>query len=386
MFSWIYWNPNREIFTIPYINWPILWYSVLFIIGFILGYKLFQRLTERYLLNFPKFTKKDILSEELILKIKDHPVSVFQKEVCPYLKKNKQSILQALNALFLQEDLFQRLFHKIKKGSWKKKIEKIYLSPLYEDGMEATKRLFLEKTFENAVLSIRKKALLISDKVLVYMVIATLIGARLGHLAFYESPSVYLTQPWIILQVWQGGLASHGAVVAIIIALFFLSRSLNRHFSPQIGLIKLLDLVAIPTALAAVFIRIGNFFNQEIVGLPSNLPWAVLFGRPADHLPFVPRHPTQVYEAVMYFAIFILLYFFSRKKSLFLQRGRLIGLFFILVFGGRFFIEYLKPEQSNLLQDHFLLMGQYLSLPIIAIGIALFFYEKIIKSFKAKKK
>jgi prolipoprotein diacylglyceryltransferase len=88
----------------------------------------------------------------------------------------------------------------------------------------------------------------------------------------------------------------------------------------------------------------------------------------------------------MYLGIFILLYLLSRKKNLFLQRGKLIGLFFIFVFGGRFFIEYLKPEQSDLLQDHFLLMGQYLSLPVIVVGIILVFYERILKFFKKKEK
>ena len=228
---------------------------------------------------------------------------------------------------------------------------------------------------DGAVLKVKRKAMRIADRLTVYMIVATLIGARLGHFIFYENPSSYLKDPWEIFRVWEGGLASHGAAIAIILAVILFSYRI-RSEAKGLDWVRLLDFLSIPAALAGSFIRLGNFFNQEILGKPSNLPWAVLFGHPADHSARVPRHPVQIYESIFYLGVFFLLWRLSYRPS-FLVRGKLIGIFLVLVFGFRFFIEFLKMEQSNLISSaSFLTMGQYLSLPLVLAGFVFYFWKR----------
>ncbi len=204
----------------------------------------------------------------------------------------------------------------------------------------------------------------LAEKLVCYVVMGTVIGARLGDVLFYQSWSDYVQDPLSIFKVWEGGLASHGGVLGILISLMILAKRTGRPF------LYLLDLCVVPAGLAAAFIRVGNFFNQEILGLPTTLPWAVIFGHPADGSLSVPRHPVQLYEAVYYLAVFVLLFTLWKKTKVSL--GKSAGLFFSLVFTFRFFIEFLKEEQSLLLSGtSWLTMGQYLSLPLIVFGFLL---------------
>ncbi len=212
----------------------------------------------------------------------------------------------------------------------------------------------------------------IADKFLFYMIVATVLGARIGHLLFYETPSYYLSNPLVILQTWQGGLSSHGAAIAIIIMIFLFVKVIKKEF-PFFSNLMVLDLVAMPTAFAAIFIRIGNFFNQEILGKVTTVPWGIIFLNPADNGPIAPRHPTQLYEGFSYLIIFIMLFILSRRPSFFFSKGKMIGLFFILIFGVRFVIEFFKVNESHLLMNQSLLMGQYLSIPFILLGSILFY-------------
>jgi phosphatidylglycerol:prolipoprotein diacylglycerol transferase len=217
----------------------------------------------------------------------------------------------------------------------------------------------------------KKGAVSFAEKISLYTILGGLIGARLGDVFFYQSPAEYLRDPLSIIKVWEGGLASHGGAAGILIALFLLSRKLRFSW------LSLLDLAVIPTAIAAFFIRIGNFFNQEILGTPTQLPWAIIFGHPADGSAAVPRHPVQLYEAFYYLSVFFLLGYLWRSKPSLRQPGRMCGLFLILVFAFRFLIEFLKLEQSALLTSvSFLDMGQYLSLPLIVLGFFLFYRKK----------
>ena len=137
----------------------------------------------------------------------------------------------------------------------------------------------------------------------------------------------------------------------------------------------LLDLIVVPVCLTAALIRIGNFMNQEILGTPTQVPWAVIFGHPADHSLPVPRHPIQIYESLFYFALFITLSFLRRNIK---EPGRITGLFFTLLFTFRFFIEFLKSRQSEVLSSSFPLdMGQLLSIPFILFGCYLLKRRKI---------
>lgn len=207
------------------------------------------------------------------------------------------------------------------------------------------------------------------DKLTWFGVGGTIIGARLGHVLLYEWDR-YAANPWLILNVREGGLASHGGTIGVIIAL-----ALFYHFfykKTGHSFLNLLDHAVIPTALIAFFIRLGNFFNQEIVGTPSALPWAVLFAHPADHHLPVPRHPAQLYEGIAYLCIFGILLALWQKTKVEKWEGFMTGLFFVLVFGSRFLIEFVKEYQySALLDQSFLQAGQLLSIPFILLGLFL---------------
>ena len=199
------------------------------------------------------------------------------------------------------------------------------------------------------------------ETLLTYMMVGTIAGARLGHCLFYD-PAYYLTNPLKILMVWEGGLASHGGAIGILTALFLYSRK-----RPDQPYLWLLDRMAIVIALAGLFIRVGNFFNSEILGIPAGVPWAIIF----DRIDSLPRHPAQLYEAIAYGSIFVGLYRLYGKLSARTASGFLFGLFLTSVFGFRFFIEFVKERQAHYGLDLPLSIGQLLSIPLIIAGIVL---------------
>ncbi|MFC1748614.1 prolipoprotein diacylglyceryl transferase [Pseudomonadota bacterium] len=198
------------------------------------------------------------------------------------------------------------------------------------------------------------------DRLLFYLMGGTIIGARLGHCIFYD-PGYYLSNPVKILAVWEGGLASHGGGVGVLIGLLLYARKVDESY------LWLLDRVVIPATLAAFFIRTGNLFNSEIVGIPSTLPTAVIFER----LDLIPRHPAQVYEALSYLSIFGLLMVFYLKTKWATYSGLLTGVFLSLVFSSRFFIELVKEKQEAYSSGLWLSTGQLLSLPFVIAGLVL---------------
>ena len=207
----------------------------------------------------------------------------------------------------------------------------------------------------------------LSDHFMWFIVVGTIVGARLGHVFFYEEDISFFD----VFKVWEGGLASHGGAVGVFIALLLYWFSVRKK-CPGLSFILLADFVVIPAALLSFFVRLGNFFNQEILGIPTEVPWAVVFGAPRDGGAIVPRHPVQLYEGCLYLAIFIGLYLLWRFKGMKLREGVLTGIFLISVFSGRFLLEFFKEKQSALIgNDSFLLMGQYLSIPFVIIGLLL---------------
>jgi prolipoprotein diacylglyceryl transferase len=198
------------------------------------------------------------------------------------------------------------------------------------------------------------------DKLAMYMIISTVIGARLGHCLFYES-DYYLSNPIEILYIWHGGLASHGAAIGIIFALFLFSKTQKPDFW------WVIDRIVIVTALAGLFIRTGNLMNSEIYGHATNLPWGFIFER--DDKLLIPRHPTQIYEALCYLLISASLLGIYYKKDGKPQPGMIFGLFLIALFTVRFVLEFLKEAQVDFEKSMPLNMGQLLSIPFILAGI-----------------
>lgn len=204
-----------------------------------------------------------------------------------------------------------------------------------------------------------KIPLKIRDVLLTYMFFGVVIGARLGHCLFYE-PGYYLNHPWEILKIWEGGLASHGGAIGILIALYIFS---IRH---RMSYLWVLDRVVIIVALSGAFIRTGNLMNSEIYGFQTNLPWGFIFLRAGET---TPHHPTQIYEAFCYLLIFIFLITYYYKKNGKPKEGIIFGIFLITLFSARFFIEFFKEVQVNFEHNLLLDMGQILSIPFIICGI-----------------
>lgn len=226
-----------------------------------------------------------------------------------------------------------------------------------------------EKMRSEAATKIQALSVSYADRITWFIVIGTIVGARIGHVLFYDWP-YFSHHPEHIVKIWEGGLASHGGTIGVLISIL-LFLYWHRKEIPELSFISLIDIVAVPTALVACCIRIGNLFNQEILGYPSQLPWAIAFGHPADGSAPLPRHPVALYEAIAYLATFIMLYSLWKFRGRSLKVGTLSGLFFLLVFGGRFFIDFLKLPQSGVIDESFLQMGQYLSIPFVVLGIIL---------------
>ncbi len=200
------------------------------------------------------------------------------------------------------------------------------------------------------------------DSLFFYIIIATVVGARLGHVIFYGW-EYYSKHPLEIFMTWHGGLASHGGAIGILVALWIHSRLVTRR-----TMLWSLDRVVVPTALVGAFIRAGNLMNSEIYGIQTSLPWGFIFERNGETL---PKHPTQIYEALCYLLSFFLLLWFYRRGDYKNRPGFLMGLFFILIFTARFFIEFIKEDQEAFEAGMLLNMGQLLSIPCILAGIFL---------------
>lgn len=214
------------------------------------------------------------------------------------------------------------------------------------------------------------------DQLLIYIALGTVIGARLGHCFFYE-PEYFLQNPLEILKIWKGGLASHGAAIGILLALWLYIRKYKLSF------LWLIDRIVIVVALGGSFIRLGNLFNSEIYGRPTNLPWGFEFVRDklydsttGELLPTVARHPTQLYEAFSYLLIFALLFIFYRKRHMKVRDGFIFGVFMILLFTARILIEFVKNDQVPFESSMQFNMGQLLSLPFIVAGVIMILVTK----------
>lgn len=208
------------------------------------------------------------------------------------------------------------------------------------------------------------------DRLTIYMAVGTIVGARLGHCFFYE-PAFYLRHPLEIILIWHGGLASHGAAIGILLALWLFERKEKKGYA------WVLDRIAVIVALSGFLIRMGNLMNSEIYGIETTVPWGLVFLRNNE---VAPKHPTQIYEGLTYLFIFFLLFYMYWRKKGDVYQGLLISIFLILVFTSRFLIEFLKEDQVAFESTMKLNMGQWLSIPFILMGLAgLYFSLKIKK-------
>lgn len=203
------------------------------------------------------------------------------------------------------------------------------------------------------------------DLLTTVVVIGTILGARLGHVFFYEW-EYYQANPAEIFMIWHGGLASHGGAIGILLALIYYNRR-----STKKSYLWILDRLAIPTALAGGFIRLGNLMNSEIIGSPADVPWAFVF----EHVDMIPRHPAQLYEAIAYILIAVVLWLMYRRHAEHTPQGRIFSWFFILVFTFRFFVEFIKADQVAKEASMSLNIGQQLSIPFVLAGIAILVYS-----------
>ena len=194
-----------------------------------------------------------------------------------------------------------------------------------------------------------------------YIILGMLIGSRLVHCLFYE-PEVYLRDPFRMLKVWEGGLASHGGYVGVFIAVWLF---LKKH--KELSFLWLMDLIAGPCIFVGALIRVGNFFNSEIFGAPTSLPWAIVFAK-VDN---VPRHPAQLYEALGYFAIAFILFWMERRKFTTWPRGSIFAAAIIMSTGFRFLVEFVKEVEPSEGSLGFMNMGQILSLVFGFFGVLL---------------
>jgi len=207
------------------------------------------------------------------------------------------------------------------------------------------------------------------DKLLVFVVLATIIGARLGHVFFYDW-DYYKDHLADIPKVWEGGLASHGAAIMILLTLYYFSRKIVKR-----PMLWILDRIVAPIAIAGCCIRLGNLVNHEIIGTPTDLPWGFRFERAGDEYLIggvqVYRHPAQLYEAITYIISFFILHRMYWKTQARLVPGRIFGAFMVLIWTARFVIEFVKVGQTERDDVWALNTGQLLSIPFILIGIYL---------------
>ena len=240
------------------------------------------------------------------------------------------------------------------------------------------------------------------DSLLIYMLVATVIGARLGHCLFYE-PEYYLSKPLEMLKIWEGGLASHGGAIGILIGLWLYVRRFNKSTKKQktdkqrISYLWILDRIVIPVCLVGALIRVGNVCNHEIYGTPTSLPWGFVFlrgqeqfcGTVDSYVPctdqaccppseWLPCHPTGLYEAFFCLvAMVILLWMYYRRNAGDRRPGLMFGTFLVIIFGSRIAIEFLKNVQVAFEKNMTFDMGQWLSVPFVIVGIVM-----IVRSFR----
>lgn len=200
----------------------------------------------------------------------------------------------------------------------------------------------------------------------VYIIIATILGARLGHCLFYN-PDYYLQHPLDILKIWEGGLASHGAGLGIFLATYLFAKKTN------VAYLWILDRLAIVVAFTGSLIRFGNLMNSEMIGTPTDVPWAFIFVQKDN----IPRHPAQLYESIYCILLFAGLFYLWQTKRQTMKDGTIFSWFLIILFSLRIVDEFFKVNQETFEDGMILNMGQLLSIPMVLAGVAILIWNKM---------
>lgn len=351
-----FWDPPREAFVVPFIDRPVFWYGILFVTGFVLGYFVINPFFSRFLNRSHHISKIDLIDPTLF-------IENLRKSRSPLALSLRQSFTSSTTKELLKEEIthssptlqfLNRLLAEINLFLKNAPCSREQIAPIFGSGLAPSKQT----------------AYFLGDRLCWFAIAGTIIGARLGEVFFYNW-AYYSAHPLEIFKTWEGGLASHGGVLGVVVALFLYWKYIHQ-WVPELTFLRLLDFVAVPSALVATFIRLGNFMNQEILGTATTLPWGILFGHPeGGGASQVIRHPVQLYEALAYFITFLILWAHEKKQTHSAQGGGTIGLLFILIFGSRFILEFWKSFQPSSFDLPFLQMGQILSLPFIFAGYLL---------------
>ena len=344
----IYWNPDR-FFTIPLLGWKMSWYFFFWDVGFLLAFFLCIYQFYRYQLNDPYFLKTD-------------------------LKKGFES----------QQALLDQLNAEIKKVQDKEGVDEKYLGYEVVDVAKILKRKELEKRYSKKIFSLPARSVKFSIVVFCLIIFLVFLGARVVHMISYEHPFVYIKAPWKLFYFWRGGRASHGGIIGTCLAVWLFLKWAQPKL-PFLTWIKAMDIWSPSILLGCAFIRLGNFFTQEILGKETSMPWGMVYGHPVDGSIPMPLHPVQLYEAIAYFSIVVFLLSLSRQLKFMLGEGKLCGLGFVLGFTARFFLEFFKQEQSHIMDPSAIFtMGQILSVPFVIFGFAIYYKNEILLLLKEK--
>lgn len=302
----MYWNPPKFIFTIPVFDRPVAFYGLFFFLGFLASYYL--------------------------------AVYVFSQVITPLLKEQNKNSVKKIKSLLSKKEL-------------------------KTTGDDLAGMYFIEGESLVTTWNLSKDLI---NTALFYSVVFSIIGSRLFHVFFYDWP-YYQNHLAEIPMAFDGGLASHGGILGVFIAWFLFFKVAKKKIK-DLSLVQVFDVMILNIGLALGSIRIGNFFNQEILGKPSDSIFAVTFGNPMGGLPIVPRHPVQLYESTSYFLICAVLLVIWKKTKF--KPGTYFALGNIMYWTARFICEYFKLEQSQSMPEGSVLtMGQIQSIPFILMGI-----------------
>lgn len=394
--NFIHFNPDPVFFTLPFLDFQMRWYTLWTILGISGSYLVALFVLKDKLLFLEKFSKKNIKdwsyllsklgqSEQVLFYFSSTEASKIKKWKGPDVSDNlKKTILERFKKLTQDPDFYSEekfiemkfsLTTKMSLRNFKKIKSKENIKSL---NTHLLKEIFTKKSI-HSFLALSNN---LTRDLVNYIVIFNIIGARLAHVFFYDW-SYYQNHLGEILMVWKGGLASHGGVLGTLFGVFLFFHLQLRKIYPKFTLIGFFDLTAVYIGTSLGSIRLGNLFNQEILGKRSDLPWAIVFPRPENGAGIYPRHPVQLYESFSYYFCFLVLLLLWKRNYTKWKEGTYLGIGLIIMCALRFICEFYKESISEVIsKSSSILMGQYLSLPFIFVGIIMLIRIKLLERKK----